>query len=1686
LAISASFASAATYQYWNVSGTGGDGIWGTGPGDKNWNLAAGAALGNTTWPDPTDNIAVFQDALGGTITVFDPVQTNGLSQTGANYTLDASTITLVPDAAAAAPFVQVQAGTLTLNTTLDGTHGLLKTGGGTLLLANSNSYTGTTTVSAGSINLTGALASTTLGIAAGASLTDANGGLASATVLTNAGTLALGKNDTVASYISNGGTLAAGIRTLDVTSADLNDGSSIAGKLNGPTLTTNGAVSISGNTYCQTTNIASGTLTLTGTLGYAFLNIASGATLEDQSGGLLSRINVTNAGTLAVNAAQTIESYIQNSTGSLTGTAVLTVSDNVTPGIAITLNGGTVAGNLRGDTTSTGDVLVSGTLGGGSLGVTGGTLTLTGSSTNTPVTVALGAALVDQGNLSDIAALTTAGTLTVTTADTVGSLTNNAGTVDGTGILTVTGATIFTGGTLAAPLTLNGTGGGTFTNAILAGTFNGTAALDGATVPGTVSGNTTSAGNTLVSGSLGGGSLGVTGGTLTLTGTSTNTPVTVALGATLADHGNLSDTATLTNAGALTVNTADTIGSFTNNAGTVNGTGTLNVTGPTIFTGGTLAAPLTLNGTGGGAFTNAILAGTFNGTAALDGATVSGTLSGNTTSTGNTLVSGALGGGSLGVTGGTLTLTGTSTNTPVTVALGATLADQGNLSDTAAVTNAGTLTVNTADTIGSLTNNAGTVNGTGTLTVTGATIFTGGTLAAPLTLNGLGGGTFTNAILAGTFNGTAALDGATVSGSVIGNTTSTGNTLVSGALGGGSLDVTGGTLTLSGSAGNTPITIAAPATLLDANGGLAPAAAITNAGVLNLVADDTIASYLSNGGSLTGSGILTAGTATLNGGSSVSGNLAATTLTTHGLVALSGTATADTTTINPGTLTLTGKLLGPAVEIKSGATLLGVTGSLSTTAVLTNAGTVNPGGGLSVSSYISNGGTLAAGSGVLDARASNLNDGSSVAGSIKGVDVFTNGAVNIGGHITSSRVSVQSGTLTLDGVFVVLNVDVAAGASFSNNSGGLLSNSTLTNGGTLLMNSNDTITTYSSNSGSLTGMSTLVATTANLNNGSSISGNLFGSTLTTSGLVAVSGSATSNLINITSGTLTNTGTLGQTGTKLNITSGATLVAGGTQRYNLLTTSGPGAGTWQGNLTNPATVAPGGAGATGTLAVTGNFTNAPTGTLKLDLGTGVRDLVTVGGTATFGGTLDLNQLGVITPFVPVQVVAAGTYADNFTDLTENLDGAAWFNPANGTVMTLALPTAAGGGTLYGSTANQTAVWISLYDDVIAPGVANVTALPGGGYNLTSGIAATNNPDLLNALAASFGPGGLNTAVLDRLSPEVYVGFQDYAVQATRAHQRAALEAPALGFIQAPRSSQTAGSKHALPAPAAAKPWEYFAAVDYFDVETNNSPNRADYGINGFGIIAGARTALSDSIRVGGYVAADDGSVDGTLIDGDASGWSLGLFAKALVHAATHTLITGGISYGQYTFDGTRGSLIATGGGWTPAGAGFSGVDSDSLEFYVGASSLIYQTERFRLSPAIGLRYVCGNMDGFAETAGGPGSPIALAVDGDAYHSTIAELSLRAEADLTARFTAHGMVGVSAGINDDPAALTARFATGARPLRVTATGLDDDALFIGLGATWRVRDNIGLGLNWRADFRSGADMENTVGLSTGFQF
>ena len=386
---------------------------------------------------------------------------------------------------------------------------------------------------------------------------------------------------------------------------------------------------------------------------------------------------------------------------------------------------------------------------------------------------------------------------------------------------------------------------------------------------------------------------------------------------------------------------------------------------------------------------------------------------------------------------------------------------------------------------------------------------------------------------------------------------------------------------------------------------------------------------------------------------------------------------------------------------------------------------------------------------------------------------------------------------------------------------------------------------------------------------------------------------------VNEGKLINTGVLGNINSRININSGATFVAAGSQQFGLLTTSGAGVGTWQGSLTNFTTVAPGGIGGIGTLAVTGDFTNSPSGTLKLDVTSASHDVLTISGNAAFGGALYLRQSGPgsIAPFVPFKLVAADSYSGTFSAFTEDLEGAVWFNPFNGDIIRIA-PPAGGRSFPNGATRNQTSTWISLYDDVIDPGKTNITRNPGGNpaFSITSGIADMGAPDLVWALTASFAPGGLNAAFLNRLSPEVYSGFSDYAVQANRAHLRAALDAPALataapaaqtdrkGGLKA--GAESGSNDSAVPAPRQL-PWETFAIVDYFDAGTRSSGNQADYDVSGTGFIAGVRAHPAPGLQFAAWLAGDDGTVSGPLIDANADGFSFGLAGEMLLHEKSST-------------------------------------------------------------------------------------------------------------------------------------------------------------------------------------------------------
>jgi len=150
--------------------TAGDGVW-TG-GDGEWSTA-------TNWQSDTigqgvDKTATFNGATAVTATVNVNRPIGALLFSGANHTLAAGSGSLTLDGATlfTTPTVTVADGfTATIAAALNGGEGLLKSGTGTLVLGGTNSYSGSTAISQGTlIYQGGGFASGTHTIASGAAL----------------------------------------------------------------------------------------------------------------------------------------------------------------------------------------------------------------------------------------------------------------------------------------------------------------------------------------------------------------------------------------------------------------------------------------------------------------------------------------------------------------------------------------------------------------------------------------------------------------------------------------------------------------------------------------------------------------------------------------------------------------------------------------------------------------------------------------------------------------------------------------------------------------------------------------------------------------------------------------------------------------------------------------------------------------------------------------------------------------------------------------------------------------------------------------------------------------------------------------------------------------------------------------------------------------------------------------------------------------------------------------------------------------------------------------------------------------------------------------------------------------------------------------------------------------------------
>jgi fibronectin-binding autotransporter adhesin len=893
----------ATTYFWDADGvTPGftalpTGTWGT---SAFWSTdATGSSAGANTPITSTDDVN-FGTAGSGFSTTSSTVTISGTQSVNnitfgagntANLTLSGGTsLTL----GSSSTITNNSASNLTIATVLAGTAGFTKAGTGTLTLSGNNSYSGTTTVSAGTLIVSNnsALGTSAVSVSSsgllqlsavnvtGQTLALTGASSSSVTLQSIAGANSWSGNLTInpasntrISANSNTSLNFAGNIALSSTSTDQlifqgNGTISVSGVISGTSIVSRsangtGTLSLAGeNTYTGKTNVLGATLSAT-SLNSVATNAGLGTT-HAASSNLGAPVTVAN-GTIGLGSVSTTGTLVYLGTGETTD-RVLNLAANTGGGVldqsgtgllkftsSLTATGvGAKTFTLQGSTVGTGElagVIVDSSGGATSLTKAGtGTWTLSAANTYTGLTTV------------------NAGTLVVGSSGSLAS--GNDLTLDVSGAATFANA----GQTLDAVSNANTTSNalnftastGTVTLASLSGAGSTRFGSDGVVTGGIASGTVTAVGNL---------SANISGGTTTVGGLLTGNISAGTVGA-----GSLS--ATTVSGGTNTITGAAGITTLSNGATTVGGVATIGtLSGGTANLNGATSAITTLNG----------------GSVNLGASTVltvsDGTTSGTIAGTGGSLTK---------ISSGTLTLNAANTYTGLTTV------------------NAGMFAIGSGGSLAS--GNALTLGANGAADFANAGQTLGAVSNANTTANALNfsaaTGTVTLASLSGAGNTRFGSAGVVTGGIASGTVTSVGNLTAN--ISGGTTTV-GGVATIDTLSGGTANLNGATSAITTLNGGTVNLGASTTLSVSGGTSAGVIAG---TGGSLTKIG---SGTLTLTGTNTYTGTT---------------TVSAGTLALNPASgATLTNTT---AVVIGSGGTVsLGAANPINASATLTlNGGTL--------------------------------------------------------------------------------------------------------------------------------------------------------------------------------------------------------------------------------------------------------------------------------------------------------------------------------------------------------------------------------------------------------------------------------------------------------------------------------------------------------------------------------------------------------------------------------------------------------------------------------------------------------------------------------------------------------------------------------------------------------------------------
>ena len=1575
------------------------------------------------------------------------------------------------------------------NTGAGATLAFTQNGIGTTILTGASSYTGATTVNAGTLQIgDGATGGTTIA-PSGTVLVNATGTLA--INLTNGSTFANGVNLVAANSALNGIAGAGSTNTL----SGVITGIGVVNQNGGGTTKLSGA-----NTYTGATTVNAGTLqagiaTAPGGLGVAPVSGAFG---------LLSAVNLSAAG------AKLDLNGFSNEIGSLTG-VVGTFVDNTAAGVA------TLTTGRAGSTTFNGIVQNAG--GALSLVKEGAatTFTLTGLNTFTGTTTV------------------NAGTLVAGHASALGNVGAGTTVTNGASLLVAAGINV-----VAEPLTINGAGavsGGGTLGAL--GTTGGTSSYAGAITAATNATISANGGTLTLTGGINKNGVDLTFGGLTATNAGGKIIVnTVGISGAAANSDIIVDSVTMDLDAANTYNGK----TFIRSTAAAN-TGILNTGVAGAMPSGATArstvimdqtAAFAASGLGGSTLniggTTANPAGANQSIASLDGlASSKVTLGANTLTIGfgtGVDVNGNAAANFIGTISGAGGITKDETSKQI-------FSGPNSYAGTTNV-NAGILNIQ---------NNTGlgTVAG-GTVVATGATLQLQGTItvgAEALTLNGTGAAMQNGALVnvAGTNNygGLITLGSASTISSDVGvlNITNAG-TIVGGGFG----------LTLTGAANGSVTTKISPTTssltkngagtwtlngtntysgATTVNNGTLQAGTTTSAfgvgSAVNLTNATGVAILDLNGnsntiGSLTGVAAsfvdnTAAGVATLTTGSAGSTTYNGVIRNTGGALSLTKTGALTTFTLATSANTYTGltTVSQGILNIRNGASLGAATGTAATGTVVSNGATLQIQGGITVGN---------------EALTLNGTGAALPLPAQTGALVNISGTNNFGGLITlgsASTISSDAGLLNLTNAGTIvgggnaLTLAGAANGSVTSIISPTVSSLTKNGAGTWTLNGANTYTGPTNVNGGT--LKAGVASVANVSgafgkNSAVILANTAGTTLditgfnTQIGSLAGGGAAGGN-VTLGAATLT-TGDDNTSTTHSGVISGAggALVKNGTGTFTVA-----GANTYTGGTTlNAGTLAAanGSAFGNGNLTVNAGTLRTSGGPLVINIGSGNvainggtvvanvggtipgvnhDQILTTGNVGAIAGTLALVQQGgyLLAPGDKVNLVQAGTVAGGSVNGTaipnSGVTGLAAFSVTPLLIPTVNLyPTSVTLEAMQGSFLALTPVLGLTPNQIAVAGALDSVAAK----NLfKTGIVPELN--FLDTQPLSTLPGNLDKIAPEELTSIFHLGVALANVNSSNLTRR--MDDIRSGNASAPSApigngkrfvggaNGPTGKRSQEIAPPNDAKWGAFLTGSGEFTRIGSTSNAAGYNLNTGGVTVGADYRVNEKLAVGlslGYANTSASLVNGGSLDAD--GGRFGIYATYFdQNFHLDASVTGGInSYRSRRV--TPNNTVATG---SPDGSEINVLIGAGYDFKFGALTV---------GPIASYQYTNMHMDGFTET----GAFAPLTVSGKSADSSRTSLGIRAS------FEGHiGSVVIRPEVRlawqhefgGTSYAITSRFATlGGNPFTVSGTAVGRDSLLASAGfiIMWNER----LGTYVYYDGNIGAKNLESHNISGGVRF